>query len=56
MKAPNYYQFQERLANSVPLDVVEWRDPVVDDSYVVDEKELTEDEWQQFKKIIAGLA
>ncbi len=52
MTVPNYFDFQSKLRGDVPLDVVEWREP---ESIEVEERDLTEAEWQRFKQIMRGL-
>ena len=58
---PNYFTHNARKTNDVPLEVVEWREPVTlwrnnaDPSIEVEERDLTEAEWTRFKKILAGL-
>lgn len=47
-KPLSYYQHNARATNDVELQTVEWTcpEPPADDSYVVREETLTEEQWQ----------
>ncbi len=55
MKAPSYFDHNSRATNDTPLDVIDWRDPPLDDSYEVEVRELDADEWRAFKALLEGL-
>jgi len=55
MNRPNsYFDYRARRSDDVPLDVVEWKQPA-DDSYVVEHRELSDEEFARFKALIEGL-
>ncbi len=54
MKAPSYFDHNSRRTDDVPLEVIDWVDPPTQ-PMDVEERDLTEREWLEFKRILAGL-
>ncbi len=61
MKAPTYFDHNSRRTDDVPLEVVEWQaiSPPIDwppsDGIEVEVRELTQAEWEQFRRVLEGL-